>query len=658
VTAVLVACAATAAAQASGATDFLVGVTEDSPKWAPASGLPASEAPEARALGVEAFRITVPWSVGQTQLSAATVSELNRAVSLLGPEFRIVVSVYGPPKSAPQDDVARGQYCTYLRDLLSRYPRINDVAIWNEPNTWFWQPQFNADGTSAAPAAYQALLARCYDVLHAFRPQVNVIAPELAPTGNNNPAGSSPSHAPDRFIRELGTAYRASGRGQALFDTVGHHVYGVNTAERPWVTHFGGRISEGDWGKLMQSLTTAFSGTGQPLPGQCFPTRCVYIWYLEGGWQTQIDANKSAIYGGTEPTLNVIPDFAGGEPEWPPPAPGTPAPDQATQVLDAVRLASCQPYVRAFFNFHLWDEPVLGGWQSGPFWYDRTPKDSYPAFKQAFGEANAGAVDCSRLKGGPVPRPDTTPPAAPGALSAVGSVSVTPNVTVDWVEGAESDLAEYTVYRATTPGGPYTLLAKTGRGVSSYVDVAVSNGSTYYYVVGARDTADNESPASVEASATPRAPIVVAYRPEGYTLMSGVVYSGRGAVSRLHEDDASRVELTGVRKGSAYVSELEPYARVAEPSALLRKLTVTYNGGVSSSAASLSVAVYRWTTGTWTTFYGPRTPGTTGDVTSTWTTSTPAEFVSATGEVRVKVKATRSLSLRTATDLVRFSVEY
>jgi hypothetical protein len=208
------------------------------------------------------------------------------------------------------------------------------------------------------------------------------------------------------------------------------------------------------------------------------------------------------------------------------------------------------------------------------------------------------------------------------------------------------------------PGGPYAPVATTGRGDSSYVDSTVANGTTYFYVVAALDTADNESLRSAEVSATPRAPIVATYRPQAYAISSGTVYSGRGSVSRLLEDDGSRLEISGVRKAGTYVSEFETYSRIAEPSALLLKLSLRYNGGASSSSASLSVAVYQWTTGTWTTFHGPRAPGTTGDVTATWTTSSPAEYVSSTGEVRVRVRGTRSLSFRTTTDLVRFTVEY
>ena len=45
--------------------------------------------------------------------------------------------------------------------------------------------------------------------------------------------------------------------------------------------------------------------------------------------------------------------------------PGRAAPDQATQLSDALQVAYCQPAVAAFFNFELADEANLGGWQSG-----------------------------------------------------------------------------------------------------------------------------------------------------------------------------------------------------------------------------------------------------------------------------------------------------
>lgn len=78
-------------------------------------------------------------------------------------------------------------------------------------------------------------------------------------------------------------------------------------------------------------------------------------------------------------------------------------------MLDATRLAYCQPYVGAIFNFLLADEARLAGWQSGALWADLTPKPSDAAFAQAIGEANAGAIDCDALKGGR-PSSDFMPP--------------------------------------------------------------------------------------------------------------------------------------------------------------------------------------------------------------------------------------------------------
>ncbi len=95
---------------------------------------------------------------------------------------------------------------------------------------------------------------------------------------------------------------------------------------------------------------------------------------------------------------------------------------------------------------------------------------------------------------------DTTPPAAPTGLAAVGGDGV---VTLDWDDNGETDLSGYTVYRATSSGGPYTALNGSLLTASDYGDGTVTNGVTYYYVVSATDTSGNESDQGGEASATP-----------------------------------------------------------------------------------------------------------------------------------------------------------
>src|SRR5262249_8481059 len=78
----------------------------------------------------------------------------------------------------------------------------------------------------------------------------------------------------------------------------------------------------------------------------------------------------------------------------------SPAPDQGTQLADAIRLAYCQPGVGAFFNFMLADETDLAGWQSGLLWADRTRRPSFVSFAPAIQQVRAGTVNCSTLKGG------------------------------------------------------------------------------------------------------------------------------------------------------------------------------------------------------------------------------------------------------------------
>jgi hypothetical protein len=195
-------------------------------------------------LGVGALRLPLYWTLGQAAPSSEQMSAIAD-VLVAHPDVRIVLVANGVGDDAPTTASGREAYCGFLREVLERFPSINDVLVWNEPNlSFFWKPQFHPDGTSAAPAAYLELLARCWDVLHAFRPGVNVLGPATSPRGNDNPnAVSNISHSPFNFIRKMGAAYRASGRMQRVLDTVAHHAYGSTPAERPWRTHTGTQIS-------------------------------------------------------------------------------------------------------------------------------------------------------------------------------------------------------------------------------------------------------------------------------------------------------------------------------------------------------------------------------------------------------------------------------
>ena len=137
-------------------------------------------------------------------------------------------------------------------------------------------------------------------------------------------------------------------------------------------------------------LTEGFAGTAQQVPGQG-----VAILYMEDGFQTRVARGLAPDYSGRENDPWALDAVARGRR----PAAGWHALDQATQLAEALRLASCQPYVGAFFNFLLADERGLGGWQSGLLWANWQPKPSYRAFAHAVADIKRGWVDCTAFGG-------------------------------------------------------------------------------------------------------------------------------------------------------------------------------------------------------------------------------------------------------------------
>ena len=63
----------------------------------------------------------------------------------------------------------------------------------------------------------------------------------------------------------------------------------------------------------------------------------------------------------------------------------------------------------------------------------------------------------------------------------------------------------YNIYRGPISGGPYLKIASTTSTYSTYLDLAVVNGTTYYYVIREADFLDRERCQSNQASARPTA---------------------------------------------------------------------------------------------------------------------------------------------------------
>jgi fibronectin type 3 domain-containing protein len=125
----------------------------------------------------------------------------------------------------------------------------------------------------------------------------------------------------------------------------------------------------------------------------------------------------------------------------------------------------------------------------------------------------AGCGGYSSAGGGKGNYGGSTMPAVPGGLTATAANS---QVLLSWNSSAYA--TNFHVKRATQSGGPYTQIAAPS--ATNFADTSVSNGTKYFYVVSAVNSA-GESANSNEASATPSAPTQPPTAPMGLSAMPG-----------------------------------------------------------------------------------------------------------------------------------------
>ncbi len=104
-------------------------------------------------------------------------------------------------------------------------------------------------------------------------------------------------------------------------------------------------------------------------------------------------------------------------------------------------------------------------------------------------------------------------PPVPAGLTATAG-----NAQVSLVWNASAGATSYNVKRATTSGGPYTTISSPM--VTTFVDSSAANGTRYFYVVSAVNSA-GESANSAQVNATPTAPIVAPAAPMGLAATAG-----------------------------------------------------------------------------------------------------------------------------------------
>jgi hypothetical protein len=256
---------------------------------------------------------------------------------------------------------------TLARDL----PSADGFAVWNEPNlNTFWLQQYDASGNDIAAQAYTSLLAKTYDALKGVSQKIKVYGGNLGPRGFEDPQSPRPTHSPTQFIKDMGAAYRASGRTTPMMDVFALHPYQTRSAIPPGQPHSGTSLGFGDYDKLVALLGGAFDGTAQP--GSKLP-----IAYTEFGVQSVIPESELGSYTNTDSPLgkDAVPEAT-----------------QAEYYKQAFELAACQPNVIAVYVFHLFDEADLNRWQSGPYYVDTKAKSSLDAIASAAKKARDGTL--------------------------------------------------------------------------------------------------------------------------------------------------------------------------------------------------------------------------------------------------------------------------
>jgi hypothetical protein len=327
--------------------------------------------------GFDAVMVSSTWKPGEKAPSAEERLALGNVVKAADAQgMRVFVFVWhGLSGATPRTARARAQFAVYAAALARAFPQIRDIVVGNEPNlNTFWLPQFGPNGGDVAATGYLDLLARTYDALKAVSSRIQVIGGALAPRGSDRPQLKRDTHSPSQFIKDLGAAYKQSGRSRPVMDAFSIHPYMRTSDLPPTDTHAASTtITIGDYPKLAALLTHAFAGT--PQRGRDLP-----IYYTEFGVQTRIPAEHRHAY-----TDLKSPGAADAV------TPQT----QARYYRLALELAACQPTVKGLFVFHTFDESDLAGWQSGLYYADQKPKPSLPAFQIAAASArNARLTRC------------------------------------------------------------------------------------------------------------------------------------------------------------------------------------------------------------------------------------------------------------------------
>ena len=241
--------------------------------------------------------------------------------------------------------------------------------------------------------------------------------------------------------------------------------------------------------------------------------------------------------------------------------------------------------------------------------------------------------------------PDTTPP----VISDEQASGITASgATITWTtDEASNSIVEYGL---TASYG--SSASNATNAVSHSIPLSGLSGNTlYHYRVKSTDPAGNTATSIDHSFQTGGS---TDYAPTATTILAGSLSSG--SFTNLSTNNESYYQVNSTTSG-ARLTDWYASVTISEAPASVSQLVTTYNGDYSRNNTTQTLYLYNWSTATWTQI-DSRTVGQT-DVTITNTQTAPANFISTTGELRLRVLGSRSSSQSFIGrgDYVRFTVE-
>jgi hypothetical protein len=292
------------------------------------------------------------------------------------------------------------QFAAWAASVAQTFPTVHQFVVMNECNQpLFVNPQWNAGGQNQSAQVCGRALAAAYDAIKGVSSANFVWGVGLSPRGNDNArAVTNSSTSPVKFLGYLGTWFKAfakkTHRTAPLMDGFDFHPYPVPQSlafDKGYPNPNDAAVS--NLTRIYQAFYDAFQGSPQKTIGQQRGGG-LPVSLNEVGIQT---APNGPAYSGIEVSATaggVRGAFASAD-------------YQAQWYYKMLELVSCDPNVRLVNIFHLVDEPILSGWQSGLFYADQTPKQSADMI-HSWIASSGGRCQGKTLRWKPAPTSTTT----------------------------------------------------------------------------------------------------------------------------------------------------------------------------------------------------------------------------------------------------------